>query len=73
MKTLEKANSVPDVLEAVVTVIDRQTKLLSQVLKQVPLYHQYDLIEDTELAEDFDENDEFIPHQKSITQSKKLN
>ena len=31
--------------------------------KQAPLNHQYDLIEDTELAEDFDENDDFISKQ----------
>ena len=60
MKTLKNASSVPEVLEAVVTAIDRQTGVLSQVLKQAPLNHQYDLIEDTELAEDFDENDDFI-------------
>ena len=50
--------ATPKVLEAVTRIIEKQTKVLDHLTKIVPLYHQYDLIDDTELVED--EEDQYL-------------
>ena len=47
--------TTPKILETVTRIIEKQTKVLEHLTKIVPLYHQYDLIDDTELAEDEEE------------------
>ena len=41
--------TTPKVLETVTRIIEKQTKVLEHLTKIVPMYHQYDLIDDTEL------------------------
>ena len=57
----------PKVLDAVVKAVERQTKVLQEVTKKLPDSYQYDLINDTALAEDFpDEIDQDIQHYESL-------
>ena len=44
--------TTPKILETVTRIIEKQTKVLEHLTKIVPLYHQYDLIDDTELGEE---------------------